>query len=346
MRDRVEQKHYPAGEPGFRAMCEHTRELGELSLAGRVEDFHATGTSVYLGSVVAMHTTTCAFEVRRTALHIARSGLDHLLLHIVLDGCGETVTPHRTTRFATGDIVAFDLSRTSDTRVWGAGAAMQSVTLCVPRAQIAPRLAVADAAHGARISAAFGRSALLRDLALAAVRYAGDLGAAESDAVAHSLVTLVAACLGASPHDPASVPASSGEDVVVAIKRHVEQHLCLAAVEPDAICRTFGISRATLYRWFEPEQGFARYVQSRRLHHALARLTRDRDDRLRITDLALEYGFASDATFIRAFRRLHGLTPGEARRQARCDCRPYGNSGDERVVRWMHELAGSAPLRP
>ncbi len=54
------------------------------------------------------------------------------------------------------------------------------------------------------------------------------------------------------------------------------------------------------------------YVRSRRLFHAACRVA---DTNEKLTDIALDCGFGTPETFIRAFRKLYGMTPGEYRKK-------------------------------
>jgi len=58
------------------------------------------------------------------------------------------------------------------------------------------------------------------------------------------------------------------------------------------------------------EKPLAGYVRSRKLAASLEDLLRTD---LRIIDIAQEYGFEHERTYIRAFKREYGITPGEAR---------------------------------
>jgi AraC-like DNA-binding protein len=98
-----------------------------------------------------------------------------------------------------------------------------------------------------------------------------------------------------------------------AVKRHIEANLLSEAICAAALCRRFRLSRASLYRLFEPEGGLVHYVQERRLQRAFQRLISPAGGEIRMIDLAIDYHFSSDNTFIRAFRRRFGLTPGKVR---------------------------------
>ena len=80
--------------------------------------------------------------------------------------------------------------------------------------------------------------------------------------------------------------------------------------------RELGLSRARLYRLFEPFGGVSHYIQHRRLLDAHAALA-DANDQRRIVDIAEERGFNDGAEFSRAFKRAFGYSPSEVRAGAR-----------------------------
>jgi AraC-like DNA-binding protein len=101
---------------------------------------------------------------------------------------------------------------------------------------------------------------------------------------------------------------------LAAVKRHIEANLDSESPTVAELCRRFGLSRASLYRLFVPDGGIARYIRDRRLHQAFRMLASPAGCRARIIDIAVSFQFSSDSTFIRAFRRRFGLTPGALRR--------------------------------
>ena len=100
------------------------------------------------------------------------------------------------------------------------------------------------------------------------------------------------------------------------IKRHIEASLNSPSLTANHLCRRFRISRASLYRLFEADGGLARFIQEQRLNRALKQLVsplwRGKD----LINLAADLQFSSASTFIRAFRRRFGVTPGEIRELA------------------------------
>jgi AraC-like DNA-binding protein len=96
------------------------------------------------------------------------------------------------------------------------------------------------------------------------------------------------------------------------VKRYIDEHLASPSLAPDLICSDVAVSRATLYRAFEPIGGVAAYIQTRRLEAAHAHLAQP-DRQSKVASIGYALGFSSDAHFNKAFRRRFGFTPGTTR---------------------------------
>jgi AraC-like DNA-binding protein len=96
-------------------------------------------------------------------------------------------------------------------------------------------------------------------------------------------------------------------EVVTYVATHFRETLTLPQVA-DAV----GISQFTLSRIFSKtfHQNFNHYINSIRLEHAAALLT---DSREPITEILLDCGFKSQATFNRTFHSLYHMTPRQYR---------------------------------
>jgi AraC-like DNA-binding protein len=64
---------------------------------------------------------------------------------------------------------------------------------------------------------------------------------------------------------------------------------------------------------FEPLGGIASYIRERRMFRCLAEITSPTHTHRSIADLAYSWGFGNEAAFSRAFRRMFGMSPREAR---------------------------------
>ena len=124
---------------------------------------------------------------------------------------------------------------------------------------------------------------------------------------------MVAACFNPTIENAARVRAQVAEILVERLKRYIEANLGSRRLSVQQVCAEFGISRAHLYRVFDPLGGVAEYVQDRRLARARADLRNPGRQHLQIAEVARAAGFSSEAHFSRAFHRAFGITPREVR---------------------------------
>ena len=93
------------------------------------------------------------------------------------------------------------------------------------------------------------------------------------------------------------------------ICRYIETHLEDPALSTNTLLDQFGVSRATLYRMFEPLGGVRNYVTERRAASALFFISKS-DGRRGFVQAACErWGFSSAANFNRTIQRLFGNSP-------------------------------------
>jgi AraC-like DNA-binding protein len=192
----------------------------------------------------------------------------------------------------------------------------------VPRAQLAPLLATPDSVSASVLSRDTFAGRLISKRLLALRQ---DPVRAGDGAAVDGLDRLVAGAVGAAGDAEADTARAAREALLASIKRHIEAELNAPSLTAAALCRRFGISRAQLYRLFESDGGLFRYVQERRLRRAFRLLTSPAGNARRMMDLAFDFRFGSDNTFIRAFRRRFGLTPGEVRELSAL--RAHGGNG-------------------
>lgn len=123
------------------------------------------------------------------------------------------------------------------------------------------------------------------------------------------LVACLKLAMGADPNEGnlrQKARAAMYESICSYIERHVDDW----ELSVDAILKNFGVSRATLYRLFEPRGGVRQYISDRRLFRAILELSSGPLRRGDISAAAEKWGFSSDANFNRAVRREFGVTPG------------------------------------
>jgi len=81
----------------------------------------------------------------------------------------------------------------------------------------------------------------------------------------------------------------------------------------DILAKKYSLSYRHLQRIFKSafKQTLADYIRSRRLAASLDDLLKTN---LKLFDIALEYGFGYEQTYIRAFKREYGITPSHLRK--------------------------------
>ena len=104
-----------------------------------------------------------------------------------------------------------------------------------------------------------------------------------------------------------------------AFRSYIKEHLCDMNLTVEKVCRTFGASRATVYREFAQEGGIVRYIQRLRLQRALLDLAKSNGARGIVAGIAQNYGYSDTSNFSRAFRQQFGAAPTEYVGQQDCE---------------------------
>ena len=163
----------------------------------------------------------------------------------------------------------------------------------------------------------------------------------EAEAAARATVALIA--VAAQRH--ASFGTTGSKPLVSrfrAIVAHIDANLHDTTLGPKSMCEDLGMSRATLYRLFEPAGGVAEFVRIRRLETALRALVAPQNRDLGIAEIAYGCGFKSLSSFSRAFRTHFGSTAREVRLTASGHRIPAltssGITGEAELSYWLKTL--------
>ena len=114
-----------------------------------------------------------------------------------------------------------------------------------------------------------------------------------------------------SPHQDRDVRRQARDALSDVIRLHIERELDSPDLSVSTVLKTFGVSRASLYRMFEADGGVRQYVSNRRLYRAVVDLTERPLSRGDITSVSGKWGFSSAPNFNRAVRRQFGVAPSE-----------------------------------
>lgn len=341
---RLSTKDLGVGMQALKRLRESTSELVDVTPAAAPEDFRTTSTDTILTTGLLIDTHFSASRFDRTPAHIARGGMDHYMLSMYVDGEAEFTAGRRVATVRAGDLVLIDMAQANRTDMTaGRSGAVHTVSLVLPRALLAPLLGAPDSVSASLLSRESPAGRLAGERLFSLRREGAQLSAGDAAAAVDGVAGLVAEAVGSAREAEVAVAHTSRRFLVAAIKSYIEKNLLSEAVAVPALCRRFGVSRATLYRLFESDGGLAHYVQDRRLHHAFMQLISPPGRQARLIDFALDYHFSSDNTFIRAFRHRFALTPGDVRELAAGRARTEGTGFgfEPEALAWIDRVVGT-----
>lgn len=326
-----------AGEAAFQQWSETVATVYDIDVAPEdVSDFRFGFSAWHFGSLVLGVSETDKIKFWRSPQTIARSGIDHYLVQVYEEGSFGTTVEARDMEVSAGDVWIVDLSRP----VKIDPVSFRSTNLAIPRSILAPLLSDPDALHGLKISKDSPTGGLLS-------RYLTDLSAKarsmtpqEAASIAQSTVHLVAGCAGPSL-DAADLARDGFSAAVLSrIKIGIDNDLGNPNLDATYLCAKFGVSRATLYRMFNPHNGVSAYVRQRRLARCFHELSNPLKIPDRVSEVAAKWGFANEGSFSRAFRDSFGLSPTDVRHAARrySSMKSDGLQTDSELSQWLKRL--------
>ncbi|THD58088.1 AraC family transcriptional regulator [Phenylobacterium sp.] len=316
--------------------------MDALDAASR-SSFAIEATSYQFSDVAVVSGRSSAALFQRGPLMIARGGLDHICVLIYTQGGCSLDLEGRSAEVHAGDACFLDLSRPVTLRAPD----YASLTLILPRATLQAYVADLDALHGRILRKSHPLNAMLVSHLQMLFAQAPTLNAADGAVAAKGAAALVAAFVGASEDGRDLIARSKPAATLPTFRQHIEKHLGDLDLGPDSLCQRFGVSRATLFRAFEPMGGVRRYILQRRLARARRLIVDPADAHRRVGSIALQCGFGNTSVFSRAFQSAFGLSPTELRAaQASGELSEAAFSGDQGFAsmgRWLLGLDSSGP---
>lgn len=331
-----------APEDNFEGWRQTLGGLFDINLngVGGVGSFRADLASYFMGSIVLGTGDSTAQRYERNSRTIARSGIDPFLIQLYTRGGFEGAAGGKEMTVRAGDVCVFDMARELTTF----SPRSANITLVVPPALLAPFVKDADSLHGTVLSGRSPLGGVLADHMRALHERIERLSLAEAVSLADGTVSLIAACVGPHADRPDSVGTALDSALLFQIRRYIESDIRSAKLTADALCGRFALSRAALYRLFEPFGGVAKYIRKRRLYHSLLEITSAANAHRLISEIAFDLGFTNESDFSRAFRAAYGVTPREARATP---VSAWGNAGGNGIAnpdgsmlsQWIREIS-------
>lgn len=258
--------------------------------------------------IIVSRCATAGQRFERNSLKVATDNLDYYMLQTHLTGTQQVRRGKQNLHVKPGDLLVIDLAETHE----GVTSDFDQLTIIVPRHLLAPHLLHPDSQEGRVLSA----EQPLAQMAVSHMKMLFELmGSFSEDEAVHAMnpmVALMASALNGSADTvekgKESIDANRCQQVRMLIEQQLAEKICV-----QDICEKFGISRAKLYRMFEPYGGISAYIQERRLRHCAHALVSPEQVKRHIYDIAYRHGFTSEAHFSRAFRARFGTSPSEVR---------------------------------
>lgn len=270
--------------------------------------FHFFADASHLGeAILTRYTCKVHNHYDRSPARISRDGLEHLTLQLLIGGRHGRRDAASSAFAQAGDLIVADLAQAQAT----AASDLDSFNLTLPRRMLGPLLKAPDEHNMRVVSGKAPLTALLRSHLETLHRQSPRMRHDEVEAIIRPTIELAAAALNmsVSEENAASVRlALTGQ-----IRRHIDENIADPALSAETVAAAFGISLRKLYYLFEPHGGVSSYVTAGRLRRARMMLTEPRFQAMSVADIAEACGFAYRTNFVRAFRKLFGVTPREAR---------------------------------
>ena len=252
-------------------------------------------------------------RVERSPGKIARASLEVIKIQWMLEGGDHRQVDGRDqtrTRLAAGDIGISDMTRRETTTQGDA----RSLCLIIPRHLFEANEADLDPLHGQIIRQGSVTNALLSAHMGELWRNAGLLTDQDVDTISAATTNLVGNLLIARQGGASGRGAERTEDILsLRLRRYIRDHLADPTLDAEHLCQRFALSRASLYRLFEPVGGVARHIREQRLKRAYREILARDTSSASIGRIARACGFTNATGFNRAFRRYFGVNPSEAR---------------------------------
>jgi AraC-like DNA-binding protein len=260
-----------------------------------------------------IETKASRIRLIRSPETIARSHIDHFAIRLLLSGSMTGLAGPTEVDAEPGDVFFIDLSQPINLQTSVRGGTTADITLWISRARLLASISDEHALHGLGVKGTSPAGALigasLRSLAAQADR----MNVQEMDALANGVIELTASAIAPMLETAAvsgvAVPLAS----YVTIRRFIDRNLKSPELSPEMIAKNFGLSRASLYRLFEPVGGIAGYIRKQRLNQTFQEITAAEFANQRIGQIAYRFGFKNVSAFSRLFRTTYGVSPREAR---------------------------------
>lgn len=318
-----------AAFPGWQQVVAPVFDVAPVNATAR---FSAKYDTYHLGDILIGIGSFDATLFTRDRQKALSDGVDHALVQVYTAGGYTGLLDDRPITVRRGDLVTLDMARETRT----ASVASDNITVMIPR----DLLKVRDIPHGHMSQGP--RGAILGGLMVDHLVSLRDrlplMHRSIGAAVANATLALYHAALEPMDEmgDLAPVPFKDAQ--FQRARRIIESRLGDYRLGAETLAFDMALSRASLYRLFEPYQGITSFILDRRLAYARKALA-DADDTRHIGIIASACGFVDPSHFSRVFRRRFGMTPVEFRKQGRTAPSSFDSGSSFDLRPWIRNLS-------
>jgi len=273
---------------------------GPAHLVPLAEPFYARITGFVAGPVRFHYVEAIPHRFERSLLKIAMDSADYLAVQHVIEGEVEGHCDGKPFHAPEGSVYCLNFRQPS-LLIEKRQTRLHFVT--VNRLAAVDRFGDVRALHGA-VSSKEQAASYIRFLEQTYPRL---------DKIRQSEVSgLVSETLGELDKLFGEIASTTPENLFERAKVHIALRLGSRDLTPESIASALGVSRSQLYIPFRGCGGVAKYIWSQRLQRVHAALIVPSEERT-LTELAMDFGFMSQAHLSSLFRKVYGQAPSRVR---------------------------------
>lgn len=295
---------FPPGEECYAVWKDTLSLLVDCSIPEDADpalfDFH--GCSWKLPGAFLHVNGGSAMSMSRTRQVIEQRPAPHMVLYLVLDGHVTNIYDGLIQEHVPGDIIVLDYSLPYESHTPG----YEGLALTFDKASVPVEFQ--NNAHGLVLTRNDPAGAVLAAQMRTLVEHIEGISIEQSQVMVDGILRFAAAAF-------ATPVARERRDRRLLFQRAsatARQNLSDPDFGPDQLAAALGVSRSKLFRLFEPHGGVQRWMLTERLRGSLQSILNSAPDH-KISAIARNYGFRSEAHFSRAFSKRYQISPSSAR---------------------------------
>ncbi|WP_082476070.1 helix-turn-helix domain-containing protein [Methylobacterium sp. Leaf99] len=277
------------------------------------DTFEATIAAQHFGRLTLYDRQIIGADHRRDPAHIRRDGFEHYYLQVLRSGRVVSGRPGEERRLVPGDAVLFDATLPMRSIVDDG----DIVTVILARDQVEAVAPDVRRLHGSILPR--DEKGSLGQAVLSFLRCASSFPETSAAGVGHVITSMLGQVQGRSDAAYSDAVGESNLELSRRLRAEIFIDNNLGAdLSSDAVARSIGVSRSSLYRAMQAVGGIETVVKRRRAAR-MRLLISHQDKAAPISFLAEKIGFSSINHGSRVFKEIYGQSPNQFRAALRAD---------------------------